>query len=310
MSSGLMGRNSPTQSGHSLSVTENGSGISPEAASVDDSVRLWLREVGRHSLLTAEQERELARLAGSGCEKCKAILIESNLRLVVSVAKKYAGRGLSIQDLIQEGNIGLIRAVEKFDYTKGFRFSTYATWWIRQAISRAISDQSRTIRIPIHTQEAINRILKLANTLHQRLGREASIDEISRASAVTPEKVRQYLRTVGDPVSLDMSVGESDDSSFGEFIEDRSHESAEKTTERAIVRHRLKEVMKYLTEREQEVVELRYGLRDQRARTLEEVAREMGLTRERVRQIETLAMRKLKQPICKDRLLEVLDETA
>lgn len=274
---------------------------------LDDSVRMWLKKIGRTRLLTAEQELELARRATAGCASCKQILIESNLRLVVSIAKKFINRGLSLQDLIQEGNMGLIRAVDKFDYRKGYRFSTYATWWIRQSISRSICDHGRTIRVPVHTLEAVNRLVKIAMNLQQRLGREATDKEIGQESNMSPEKVRRYLRAASDPVSLESPIGENDDIALGEFIVDPIEESASDRAIRSMVRSRIDDLLSTLGEREKGVISMRYGLMDGRTYTLEEVAKAFQLTRERIRQIEQSSLKKLKHPSRSRRLLEVLD---
>lgn len=278
-----------------------------EAGAVDDSIHMWLKMIGRTPLLTAEQELELARKAASGCERCKRVLIESNLRLVVSIAKRFLNRGLSLQDLIQEGNMGLIRAVGKFDYRKGYRFSTYATWWIRQAISRSISDNARTIRVPVHTLEAFKRLNKISLRLQQELGREATDGEIAEASHMAPEKVRQYMRAAADPISLESPVGDNDDVAFGEFVVDAGDESVSDTVAKSMVRSRIDDVLGTLEERERGVIAMRYGLTDGKSYTLEEVATAFQLTRERIRQIEQTSLRKLKHPSLSRRLLEVLD---
>lgn len=272
----------------------------------DDSVKAWLKKIGRIPLLTAEQEVELGKCAANGCIACKGVMIESNLRLVVSIAKRHHGRGLSMQDLIQEGNIGLIRAVEKFDFSRGFRFSTYATWWIRQSISRAISDHGRTIRVPVHTQESVNRIMKIAGALQQRLGRDATPDEIAREARIPVEKVGVYFRLVSEPVSLDMQVGE-DESRFGELVEDERNIGAARAAENAFLRNRINEVLATLGEKERKVLLMRFGLLDGRPYTLEEIAEVMDITRERVRQIEQAGLRKLKHPSCKSRLQEMIE---
>ncbi len=274
---------------------------------IEDSVRMWLRRIGRIPLLTPEQEVELSRLAQSGSEVCKLAMIEANLRLVVSIAKRFVGRGLSLQDLIQEGNMGLIRAVEKFDYRKGYRFSTYATWWIRQAISRAISDHGRTIRIPVHTLEAVNRLARTANQLQQRFGREPTEGELAEAAGIPPEKVRNFLRALAEPVSLEMPVGDGEDSELVEFVVDRAEENPADAAARAILRSRILDLLDSLGEREREVLAMRYGLFDGRAHTLEEVAAAFQVTRERIRQIEHKCLRKLKHPTRARRLLEVLE---
>ncbi len=278
-----------------------------EAAHLEDSVRMWLRRIGRTPLLTPEQELELARLAEKGNTVCRVALVEANLRLVVSIAKKFTGRGLSIQDLIQEGNMGLIRAVEKFDYRKGYRFSTYATWWIRQAICRAISDQSRTIRVPVHTLEAVSRLMKAATKLQQSLGRDPTEQEVADELGVPPEKVRDFFRAIAEPISLEMPVGENDDAALGEFIVDSGSQTPADAAVRALVRKRIDDILGTLSEREREVILLRFGLIDGRAHTLEEVARCFQVTRERIRQIEQKSLKKLKHPARARKLLEVLE---
>jgi len=279
-----------------------------DAVGVDDSVRMWLKRIGSIPLLTQEQEQHVATLANNGCPACKKILIEANLRLVVSIAKKFAGRGLGMQDLIQEGNIGLMRAVDKFDAKRGFRFSTYATWWIRQAISRAISDQGRTIRVPVHTLEAVNRMLRTAHQLQTKLGREATLLEISEAVGLPQEKVQDFLRSIHDPLSLETPLGESEDSSLSEFIIDRAHETPAESAMREFARKQVDKVLSTLIEREREVIAMRYGLWDGQPHTLEEVARFFQVTRERVRQIEQKALKKLKHPSRARYLAEILQD--
>jgi RNA polymerase primary sigma factor len=274
---------------------------------LDDSVRMWLKKIGQKRLLTAEQEVEFARRAATGCEHCKQVIVEANLRLVVSIAKKFVGRGLSLQDLIQEGNVGLMRAVAKFDYRRGYRFSTYATWWIRQSISRSISDQGRTIRVPVHTLEAVNRLMKVSLHLQQKLGREATYNEIGIESNMSAEKVCHYMRAISEPISLESPLGDNDDMALGEFIEDHAEENASDVALRAMLRDRIEDVLATLDEREKGVISMRYGLMDERAYTLEEVARAFQLTRERIRQIEQSSLRKLKHPSRSRRLLEVLE---
>lgn len=275
--------------------------------SVDDSVKMWLRKIGRIPLLTAEQEIALARGAQTGSDKCKQMLIEANLRLVVSIAKKFLGRGLSMQDLIQEGNMGLIRAVEKFDANRGFRFSTYATWWIRQAISRAISDQGRTIRVPVHTLEAVNRLMRAANQLQQRFGREPTSLELADELGITEDKVHDFFRAISDPLSLETPIGESEDSTLAEFIIDGQGETPADAAVRSVLRRRIDEVLDALTEREREVILMRFGLVDGQPHTLEEVARSFQVTRERIRQIEQKSLKKLKHPSRSQHLQEMLD---
>lgn len=281
--------------------------LTVEGVGLDDSVRMWLKRIGRIPLLTAEQELVLARHAKQGCDGCKMMLIEANLRLVVSIAKKFTNRGLSMQDLIQEGNMGLIRAVEKFDAERGFRFSTYATWWIRQAISRAISDHGRTIRVPVHTLEAVNRMMKAANHLQQKLGREPTTLELSQELGIPQERVQDFLRAISDPLSLETPVGESEDSSLSEFIIDRAEETPAEKAVRALIRKRIDVILSTLTDRERDVIVMRFGLLDGQPHTLEEVAREFQVTRERIRQIEQKGLKKLKHPTRARWLQEVLD---
>lgn len=272
--------------------------IQPGEVKVNDSVKMYLREIGKVDLLTAAQETELAKRIAEGDEEAKKELITANLRLVISIAKHYVGRGMHFLDLIQEGNMGLIKAVEKFDYTKGFKFSTYATWWIRQAITRAIADQARTIRIPVHMVETINKMTRVQRTLVQELGRDPTAEEISEKmdGALSPERIREIQRIALEPVSLETPIGEEDDSHLGDFIEDKSAQSPEDYTTKSLLKDELYEIMKDLTEREERVLRLRYGLDDNRPRTLEEVGQEFGVTRERIRQIEAKAIRKLRHP--------------
>jgi RNA polymerase primary sigma factor len=262
----------------------------------DDSVRMWLQRIGKIPLLNADDEVNLARCARNGCCHCKVLLIEANLRLVVSIAKKFVNRGLSMQDLIQEGNMGLIRAVEKFDPERGFRFSTYATWWVRQAISRSLSDHGRTIRIPVHTLEAMNRLQKSAGHLQQSLGREATSSEISETLNMPIERIEEYLRAYPEPLSLDSPIGESEDTSLGEFLVDRASENPAEMALRNITRGHIDEMLSILSEREREVIQMRFGLSDGQPHTLEEVARAFQVTRERIRQIEQKSLKKLKHP--------------
>ncbi len=276
-------------------------------ASIEDSVRMWLKKIGRTPLLFPEQEVELARHAEKGCLACKLALVEANLRLVVSIAKRFIGRGLSMQDLIQEGNMGLIRAVEKFDYRRGYRFSTYATWWIRQAISRSISDHARTIRVPVHTLETVNRLMKAATQLQQQLGREPTESEIADELSLPAERVREFFRAIAEPVSLDMPIGESEDAALGEFVVDSSNEPPSDAAVRAMVRRRIEDILDTLGEREKKVILLRFGLYDGRPYTLEEVAQCFRVTRERIRQIEQKSLKKLKHPSRSRKLLEVLE---
>ena len=267
-----------------------------EGVSIDDPVRMYLREIGRIPLLTFEEELELAEKVLEGDEEAKQKLAESNLRLVVSIAKKYVGRGMLFLDLIQEGNMGLIKAVEKFDYQKGYKFSTYATWWIRQAITRAIADQARTIRIPVHMVETINRLMRVSRHLLQTLGREPTPEEIAEEMEIPVEKVRDILKISQDPISLETPVGEEDDSNVGNFIPDDDAPSPSDQAADVLLKEQIEEVMETLTPREARVLRLRFGLEDGRTRTLEEVGREFMVTRERIRQIEAKALRKLRHP--------------
>ena len=267
-----------------------------EGASVDDPVRMYLREIGKIPLLTYEQEIELAKGVLAGDEEAKKKLAESNLRLVVSIAKKYVGRGMLFLDLIQEGNMGLIKAVEKFDYTKGYKFSTYATWWIRQAITRAIADQARTIRIPVHMVETINKLIRTSRHLLQQLGREPTPEEIAKEMEIPVEKVVEIQKIAQDPVSLETPIGEEDDSHLGDFIQDDDSPAPQDSVAYTLLKEQLEEVMSTLTPREAKVLKLRFGLEDGKARTLEEVGKEFKVTRERIRQIEAKALRKLRHP--------------
>ena len=267
-----------------------------EGINVDDPVRMYLREIGRIPLLTFDQELDLAKRILDGDEEAKKELAESNLRLVVSIAKKYVGRGMLFLDLIQEGNMGLIKAVEKFDYTKGFKFSTYATWWIRQAITRAIADQARTIRIPVHMVETINKLIRTSRHLLQQLGREPTPEEIAAEMEIPVEKVMEIQKIAQDPVSLETPIGEEDDSHLGDFIQDDDSPAPHDSAAYTLLNEQLEEVMNTLTPREAKVLKLRFGLEDGKARTLEEVGREFDVTRERIRQIEAKALRKLRHP--------------
>ena len=267
-----------------------------EGVSVDDPVRMYLREIGKIPLLSYEKELELAKRILENDEEAKQELAEANLRLVVSIAKKYVGRGMLFLDLIQEGNMGLIKAVEKFDYTKGFKFSTYATWWIRQAITRAIADQARTIRIPVHMVETINRLIRTSRHLLQQLGREPTPEEIAKEMDIPVEKVMEIQKIAQDPVSLETPIGEEDDSHLGDFIQDEDSPAPHDAASYTLLREQLEEVMSTLTPREAKVLKLRFGLEDGKARTLEEVGKEFDVTRERIRQIEAKALRKLRHP--------------
>ena len=267
-----------------------------EGVSVDDPVRMYLREIGKIPLLTYEEEAELAQKIVEGDEEAKQKLAESNLRLVVSIAKKYVGRGMLFLDLIQEGNMGLIKAVEKFDYTKGYKFSTYATWWIRQAITRAIADQARTIRIPVHMVETINKLIRTSRHLLQQNGREPTPEEIAKEMEIPVEKVMEIQKIAQDPVSLETPIGEEDDSHLVDFIQDDDSPAPQDSAAYTLLREQLEEVMGTLTSREAKVLKLRFGLEDGKARTLEEVGREFMVTRERIRQIEAKALRKLRHP--------------
>ena len=277
-----------------------------EGINVDDPVRMYLREIGRIPLLTYEQELDLAKRILEDDEEAKQKLAESNLRLVVSIAKKYVGRGMLFLDLIQEGNMGLIKAVEKFDYTKGFKFSTYATWWIRQAITRAIADQARTIRIPVHMVETINKLIRTSRHLLQQLGREPSVEEIAEEMEIPVEKVMEIQKIAQDPVSLETPIGEEDDSHLGDFIQDDDSPAPHDSAAYTLLKEQLEEVMNTLTPREAKVLKLRFGLEDGKARTLEEVGRQFQVTRERIRQIEAKALRKLRHPSRSKKLKDYL----
>ena len=267
-----------------------------DGINIDDPVRMYLREIGKIPLLSFDEELELAKRVIDGDEEAKQKLAESNLRLVVSIAKKYVGRGMLFLDLIQEGNMGLIKAVEKFDYTKGYKFSTYATWWIRQAITRAIADQARTIRIPVHMVETINKLIRTSRHLLQQLGREPTPEEIAQEMEIPVEKVMEIQKIAQDPVSLETPIGEEDDSHLGDFIQDEDSPAPQDSAAYTLLKEQLEEVMNTLTPREAKVLKLRFGLEDGRARTLEEVGREFQVTRERIRQIEAKALRKLRHP--------------
>ena len=277
-----------------------------DGINIDDPVRMYLREIGRIPLLTYDQELELAKKVLVGDEEAKQKLSESNLRLVVSIAKQYVGRGMLFLDLIQEGNMGLIKAVEKFDYTKGFKFSTYATWWIRQAITRAIADQARTIRIPVHMVETINKLIRTSRHLLQQLGREPSPEEIAKEMEIPVERVMEIQKIAQDPVSLETPIGEEDDSHLGDFIPDEDSPAPQDSAAYTLLKEQLEEVMSTLTPREAKVLKLRFGLEDGKARTLEEVGREFDVTRERIRQIEAKALRKLRHPSRSKRLKDYM----
>lgn len=279
----------------------------PPGVKINDPVRMYLKEIGRVDLLSAEEEISLANRIEEGDEEAKRRLAEANLRLVVSIAKRYVGRGMLFLDLIQEGNMGLIKAVEKFDYRKGFKFSTYATWWIRQAITRAIADQARTIRIPVHMVETINKLIRVQRQLLQDLGREPSPEEIAEDMDLTPDKVREILKIAQEPVSLETPIGEEDDSHLGDFIEDQDATSPSDHAAYELLKEQLEDVLDTLTDREENVLRLRFGLDDGRTRTLEEVGKVFGVTRERIRQIEAKALRKLRHPSRSKRLKDFLE---
>ncbi|GAA0457638.1 RNA polymerase sigma factor RpoD [Alkalibacillus silvisoli] len=279
----------------------------PPGVKINDPVRMYLKEIGRVDLLSADEEIELANRIEQGDEEAKRRLSEANLRLVVSIAKRYVGRGMLFLDLIQEGNMGLIKAVEKFDYRKGFKFSTYATWWIRQAITRAIADQARTIRIPVHMVETINKLIRVQRQLLQDLGREPVPEEIAEEMDLTPDKVREILKIAQEPVSLETPIGEEDDSHLGDFIEDQEATSPSDHAAYELLKEQLEDVLDTLTDREENVLRLRFGLDDGRTRTLEEVGKVFGVTRERIRQIEAKALRKLRHPSRSKRLKDFLE---
>ena len=279
----------------------------PEGVSIEDPVRMYLKEIGKVSLLTADEEIELAKRMEQGDEEAKKRLAEANLRLVVSIAKRYVGRGMLFLDLIQEGNLGLIKAVEKFDYRKGYKFSTYATWWIRQAITRAIADQARTIRIPVHMVVTINNLIRVSRQLLQELGREPTPEEIAEEMKMPVERVREILKISQEPVSLETPIGEEEDSHLGDFIQDDNVPVPADAAAFTLLKEQLIEVLGTLTEREQKVLRLRFGLDDGRARTLEEVGKEFNVTRERIRQIEAKALRKLRHPSRSRKLKDYLD---
>ena len=279
----------------------------PDGISIEDPVRMYLKEIGKVPLLSADEEVELAKRMAEGDEDAKKRLAEANLRLVVSIAKRYVGRGMLFLDLIQEGNLGLIKAVEKFDYHKGFKFSTYATWWIRQAITRAIADQARTIRIPVHMVETINKLIRVSRQLLQELGREPTPEEIAAELDMPVERVREILKISQEPVSLETPIGEEEDSHLGDFIQDDNVPVPAEAAAQTLLKEQLDEVLDTLTEREQKVLRLRFGMSDGRARTLEEVGKEFDVTRERIRQIEAKALRKLRHPSRSRKLRDYLD---
>ena len=279
----------------------------PDGISIEDPVRMYLKEIGKVPLLSAEEEIDLAMRMEAGDEEAKKRLAEANLRLVVSIAKRYVGRGMLFLDLIQEGNLGLIKAVEKFDYRKGYKFSTYATWWIRQAITRAIADQARTIRIPVHMVETINKLIRVSRQLLQELGREPSPEEIAEEMGMPVERVREILKISQEPVSLETPIGEEEDSHLGDFLQDDNVPVPADAAAFTLLKEQLVEVLETLTEREQKVLRLRFGLDDGRARTLEEVGKEFNVTRERIRQIEAKALRKLRHPSRSRKLRDYLD---
>ena len=278
-----------------------------EGISIDDPVRMYLKEIGRVPLLTAQEEVDLAKRMERGDEEAKRKLIEANLRLVVAIAKKYVGRGMLFLDLIQEGNLGLIRAVEKFDWRKGFKFSTYATWWIRQAITRALADQARTIRIPVHMVETINKLVRVSRQLLQQKGREPTPEEIAEEMKLPVERVREIMKIAQEPISLETPIGEEEDSHLGDFIEDADALAPAEAASYTMLKEQLEGVLETLTARERNVLKLRFGLEDGRPRTLEEVGREFGVTRERIRQIEAKALRKLRHPSRSKRLKDFIE---
>jgi RNA polymerase primary sigma factor len=293
-----------------LAISKKEEGVEPtigRGIELDDPVKMYLKEIGQIRLLTADEEIELAKRMEAGDEEAKRILIQSNLRLVVSIAKRYVGRGMLFLDLIQEGNMGLIRAVEKFDYRRGYKFSTYATWWIRQAITRAIADQARTIRVPVHMVETINKLVRVSRQLLQELGREPTLEEIAEKMELPLEKIKEIIKTAQEPVSLESPIGKEDDSHLGDFIEDEDSPAPPKIASHTLLKEQLDSVLRTLTYREKRVLELRFGITDGHPHTLEEVGREFGVTRERIRQIEAKALRKLRHPSRSKKLKDYLD---
>ena len=286
--------------------SENMQRILEQEGLVDDPVRLYLKEIGRVPLLTSEREHELAERMAEGDIEAKKALVEANLRLVVSIAKRYVGRGMFFLDLIQEGNLGLMKAVDKFDYTKGYKFSTYATWWIRQAITRAIADQARTIRIPVHMVETINKVIRVSRQLLQELGHDPSAEEIAEEMGMPVEKVRDILKIAQEPVSLETPIGEEEDSHLGDFIPDEDASEPSEAASFTLLKEQLMDVLSTLTPREEKVLKLRFGIEDGRTRTLEEVGKEFNVTRERIRQIEAKALRKLRHPSRSKKLKDFL----
>ena len=291
-----------------IDTGEEAVAVAADGVNIDDPVKIYLKEIGRVPLLSAEEEIELAQKMSEGDEASRKRLCEANLRLVVSIAKRYVGRGMQFLDLIQEGNLGLIKAVEKFDYTKGFKFSTYATWWIRQAITRAIADQGRTIRIPVHMVETITKVIKVSNQLLHENGHEPTAEEIAKSIDMPVEKVREIIRISQDPVSLETPIGEEDDSHLGDFIPDEDAPAPAEAASQAMLKEQLNEVLSTLTDREEKVLRLRFGLDDGRSRTLEEVGAQFGVTRERIRQIEAKAIRKIRHPSKSKKLRDYMEQ--
>ena len=296
-----------TKSGSTQDKAVDDIDLSADGLSIDDPVRMYLKEIGRVPLLTAQEEVALAKRMEAGDEEAQKELAEANLRLVVSIAKRYVGRGMLFLDLIQEGNLGLIKAVEKFDYNKGYKFSTYATWWIRQAITRAIADQARTIRIPVHMVETINKLIRVSRQLLQKHGREPTVEEIAEEMEVSVERVREIMKIAQEPVSLETPIGEEEDSHLGDFIEDHDAPAPADAASFMLLKEQLAEVLSTLTDREKKVLKLRFGLEDGKARTLEEVGKSFNVTRERIRQIEAKALRKLRHPSRSKKLKDFLD---